>query len=266
MADEPKGQQAPAPVPAEAPEAQPVPAEPTPTPVPTPAGPTLEQLANELAEAKQLISQANERTARAEHEANYTRNLIEQFGKGRPAAETTPQVPEFSDDEWLVNPGKAAQKLVAVIREQDRAEREKEKREQYVERAKSLFEEGKKTAASQGGKVIRGIEDDIANEIQRGVISGAINPESAKDQNLWEMTGMAIRYARGERNFDKYFGQERSPMSPVHTETPTAGGPPKDVVTLTDEERFTAKSWGITEEQMLAQKKQSMSEKERLAR
>lgn len=252
MDEETQGQQAPVVAPVEAPATQPVPAEQTPTPQPAPAGRTVEQLAAELSEKEALIQQALERAARAEHEATYTRNLIEQFGRGRPAQEPTQPEVEVTDDEFLTNPAKATAKIVGGLLQRERAEREIEKKQQYVERAKSLFETGRKTATTQLGKLAQGIESEISREIQQGIISGAIHPDAATDPDLWAVTALAYRYkVRGERNFDRYFGSTHSGMAPTHQEVPTASTPPRAGTNLSPEQEEIISRAGITREQFI---------------
>lgn len=262
------GQPAPAPAPVEAPVAQPAPAEPTPSPAPVQAGKSVETLVAEMEEMRRQTQQALEKAARAEHEASYMRTLIEQQNREtKPTAEAVPEVPPVSDDEFLTNPAKATAKIVSYFREQDKKEQEKKAREQYVERAKSLYETGRKQATTQLGKLLGGIENEVSLAVQQGVISGAITPEQAQDPDVWSMTAIAYRFKeRGERNFDKYFSTAPTPPPPSYTEVPSPGAPPRDVVMLSEEERLTARQWGISDEQYLAQKKRSIEEQTRLAR
>lgn len=269
MPDEPTGQPAQVVPPADvavpttppAPETQPA------TPQAPPAGRSVEEVLSELQEAKSLIQQANERAARAEHEAQYTRNLIEQFGKGKTAQEPVPAVPDVSDDEFLTNPAKATTKIIQAFREQDRQERERKEREQYVERAKSQFETGRKQATTQLGKLAQGIENEIASEIQQGIISGAIHPDAATDPDLWAVTALAYRYkVRGERNFDRYFSSGHTAMAPVHQETPTASTPPRAEMTLSPEQEELISRAGITREQFIEAMKKERGISETRAR
>lgn len=255
MADELTGQPAQAATPAEptstVPAAQPAPEPQPPTPsAPVGGGPSLESVLAELNAAK-------ERAARAEHEALYTRNLIEQLNQGkREPAPTVPAEPPVTDDEFLTNPAKATAKIVAFYQEREKAEREQEKRSQYVERARELFETGRKTVVTPTNKLVHGIEDAIAAEIQNGIINGVIDPTAATDPDLWNVTALAYRYkALGERNFDKYLGSTTQGMAAGHQETPTPGAPPKAAPVLTSEERAGARFFGVTDEQWTATKK-----------
>lgn len=236
--------------------AQPPLAEQTPTPPPVPAGRSVDELSNEIAELRRQNDEIADRAARAEHEASYTRNLIETFrqGQARPT-EQVPDVPQITDDEFLTNPAKATTRLIEAQFARERADRDKRDREQYVERAKSLYESGKKSAFEKGGKLYSGIEREVADEIQRGVISGAIQPDSVTDPNLWAVTAMAIRYTtRGERSFDKYFSDKPTPMAPAHQETPTPSGPPQVKTTLTETELAWASYLGGDAEKWAAAK------------
>lgn len=229
------------------------PAEPTPTPPKPSGGRSVDELFNEMEELKRTNAELADKAARAEHEATYTRNLIETLRTDRPQrAEPKHEVPQISDDEFLTNPAGATVKVIDAYFQRERAERERRDLEAKVERAKSLFETGKRSAFEKGGKLFQGIENEVAQEIQRGMISGAIQPEAATDPTLWEVTAMAIRYAnRKERSFDKYFADHRTPMSPGHQETPTPSGPPKAEMTLSPEQEELISRTGITREQFL---------------
>src|SRR5574343_1365960 len=88
-----------------APAVVPEPVAPAPTEAP-PArygGKSPEELAQELESSQARIQELADRAARAEYEASYTRNLMEQFGQNRRPPEATPQTPEVTDDEILQN-------------------------------------------------------------------------------------------------------------------------------------------------------------------
>lgn len=227
----------------------------TPTP-PAAGGPSLETMFSKLQELERSNAELAERAARAEHEANYTRNLVDTFRQGAmEQKETAPQVPDITDDEFLQNPGKAIDKKISALFEREKAEREREKQVAYVERAKNLFETGSKTAADKLGKLMSGIEPEVKQYVQQGIISGSIDPEAAQNPDLWAATAITLRYIKGERSLDKYFGETRVGMAPTYTETPTAGSPPQVTVALTDAEKATARYFGVTDEQYLAAKK-----------
>lgn len=230
------------------------PAEPTPTPPQPSGGRSVDELFNEMEELKRLNAELADKAARAEHEATYTRNLIENLRTDRPQRETEqkPAPIDISDDEYLTAPGKAMSRGFMALEERLMGALQRRELEAKVERAKSLFETGKRSTLEKGNKLFQGIENEVAQEIQRGIISGAIQPEAATDPTLWEVTAMAIRYAnRKERSFDKYFAEHKTPMSPGHQETPTPSGPPKAEMTLSPEQEELISRTGITREQFL---------------
>jgi len=227
---------------------------PTPTPQPS-GGRSVEELFNEMEELKRTNAELAEKATRAQYEAEYTRNLIDTFRQGGKQQQETPAIPEITDDEFLQNPGRTIDKKITALWDRERAEREKEKQAAYVERAKNLFETGAKTAQDKLGKLLSGIDGDVREQIKQGIISGAIDPEAATDTDLWTVAALAYRYkVKGERNFDKYFGETRTGMSPSYTETPTAGMPPKDVPVMSEEDKAGARFFGQTDEQWLAAK------------
>jgi hypothetical protein len=247
---------------------------PTPAP-PAGGGKTLEQLSQDVEEYARLAQEASDRAARAEHDALLQRNIIEQLGlqKGQ-QQEEAPLDLGVTDDEYLTNPVKASAKITSKIVEsyfaKERQERDKERVSQYVESARSAYETGKATALKANPTLYRGIQADIEREVLNNVQASlkAGQPVDAavlSNPRYWEAAALAYRVMNGE-DVSKYYTKTHNPMSPVHQETPTAGGPPQDVVTLSEEERYTARAWGITDEQYMAQKKRSLEEKARLAR
>lgn len=257
------GQPAAQPVPPVVPVVQPTPTE----PAPGGAGKTVEQLETELQEKQRLVDEALERAARAEHEATYSRNLYEQSGRQKPTEE--PEKPIFTDEEFITSPATALNKVARQIEGRLTAELDRRDNLQKAERAKENFIAGRKVAVEKFPKLMAGIENRVANEVAKGLIDGVISYESTLDPKLWATTAMTIRFAEsGETDLNKYFGGESRvvPVKAGYTETPTASAPSKNEVVLSDDDRATARSWKITDEQMLAEKKRSIEEKTRLAR
>jgi hypothetical protein len=246
---------------------------PTPAP-PAGGGKTLEQLSQDVEEYARLAQEASDRAARAEHDALLQRNIIEQLGLQKGRQEENPPQDDFpvADDDFLT--GKSFKTGVQWMESRLRAEREKEKAVQYVTSARTGFEQGKVAATKANPNLYRGIEhlveSSILSQVQEAYKAGnPIDPEALRNQEFWDLAAIAHRYTNGEPLkviLSKYFADRHNPMAPVHQETPTAGGPPQDVVTLSEEERYTARAWGITDEQYMAQKKRSLEEKARLAR
>jgi hypothetical protein len=233
------------------------------TPVPVPpsgGGKTLEQFAQEVEEKDALIAQVNERAARAEHEAHLTRNLVEQFarGQGRPQ-EQAPTAPEVSDDEFLANPAKATSRIIESYFARDKVEREQEKTRQYVDTARTAYEEGKAGAIKANPGLYRGIEADLSREVLNSVQSSLragqpVDASALKNPKYWEAAAVALRIMNGE-DVSKYYERKvHTPMTPTHTETPTAGGPPQAVSVLSESDKAGARFFGVTDEQWLATK------------
>ena len=229
-------------------------------------GKTVEDLAREMVEKDSYISEVNERASRAEHEAMLTRNLVEQFsrGQGRPQ-ENVPTQPEVSDDEFLTNPAKATSKIIESYFARDRAEREQEKVRSYVDTARTSYESGKAEALRTNPGLYRGIEADLSREVlnivQASLRAGQpIETSALRNPKYLEAAAVAMRIMNGE-DVSKYYERKvHTPMTPTHQETPTAGGPPQVVVTLTPEQREAARSWNLTDEQFLASLKKVREE------
>jgi hypothetical protein len=245
------------PEPSSGPPAEPqTPQEPTPTPAsPVGGGKTLEQLSQEVEEQARLVQDANNRAARAEHDAMLQRNLIEQLGLQRARKqEEVLEVPEVSDDEFLTNPAKATSKIIEGYFVRDRKEREREKVEQYVNTARTAYESGKSEAIKANPNLYRGIETDLSREIftsiQSSLKSGQpVDVSAIRNPRYWEAAAIAMRIMNGE-DVSKYY-RHSTPMTPSHTETPTAGLPPKAEMTLTPEQEEIISKGNITREQFM---------------
>ena len=247
-----------------APVTQQAPPETTPTTAP-PAGTDdeLGRLKSEIAERDAQIASVTERASRAEHESMLTRNLVEQFARtqGRPQ-ETVPQDPETTEDEYLRNPAKATSKIVSTQLEtyfaRDRAEREREKAEQYVNTARTAYEQGKTEALKANPNLYRGIEADLSREVlntvQASMRSGQpVDSSALRNPKYWEAAAVAMRIMNGD-DVSKYYTRSNQPMTPTHQETPGPGGVPKAVPNLSESDRAGARFFGLTDEQWLATK------------
>ena len=218
----------------------------------------MEELASEMEEKDAYIAQVNERAARAEHEAMLTRNLVEQFARDRgPVQDEVPAVPNVTDDEFLTNPAKATGKIIESYFARDRQEREKERVNQYVNSARSAYETGKDKALKANPNLYRGIEADISrevlNNVQNSLKSGQpVDTTVLENPRYWEAAALAYRVMNGEDVSKFYAPRQHSPMAPVHTETPGAGGPPRSETTLTPEQEELISRGNITREQFMA--------------
>lgn len=243
-------------VPSEPVEQQAPPAVPTPTPQTSVGGKSVEQLSAEVEEYQRLATDASERAARAEHEASYTRNLIEAFKQERmkPTGDV-PAAPEVTDEEFLTNPAKATARMFESYMSKERQERERRDREQYVNYARSAYEEGKGAAFKADPNLFKGIEQDVAREVfnfvQTSVINGQpVDVAALKNPNYWKAAAHAYRLMRGE-DMSKYYTKHVTPTTPVHTETPTTAGPSKSEITLTPEQEALISKAGIKREQFI---------------
>ena len=240
------------------------PAEPqTPPEVPTPqpsapagGGDGMEKLSARLEELERIAGEAQDRAARAEHEARLAYNLREQFGLQRgKTQEDVPESPPVSDDEFLTNPAKATAKVYEFFREKDRKERERERVTTYVETARTAYERGKQEAMKANPALYRGIESDISREVLSNVQSSLqtgqpVDAAILSNPRYWEAAALAMRVMNGE-DVSKYYQRSHAPVAPSHTETPTAGGPPKAATTLSPEQEELIARGNITREQFL---------------
>ena len=241
--------EAPAPAPVE----QPAPAEVPEAPPTKYGGKTLEELTQEAEQKDRYISELAERAARAEHEATFTRNLIEQFGMAKnKQVETPAEAPEVTDDEFLTNPAKATSKIIESYFARDRAERERKEKEQYVQYAKSNYESGRNTALKQSPRLFQGIEADVSREVFSAFEQNKVTADALRDPNFWEATAAIIRFTKGERNLEKYYHSTPKPMTATPTETPSPSTPPKGDESITPEQEELIRRTGITRERFLA--------------
>ena len=213
-------------------------------------GKTADQLAAELSEASELIHETQERLARMEHDRELERQM-----RANLTAERVPEAPEIDfdklDGEFLTSPGRAMAKILDARLDKERKEREREKVTQYIASARTSFESGKEAAVKANPGLFKGVAEDISREIlgnvQNGLQQGLpVDSDILRNPKYWEAAAVAYRIMNGE-DVSKYYGGTRTGMTPAHTETPTAGNPPQAVVSLTDEEKWTAKQWGVSD-------------------
>jgi hypothetical protein len=232
-------------------------------------GKTVEDLAREMEEKDSYISQVNERAARAEHEAQLTRNLVEQFarGQGRPQEQVpvAPDEPPIGDDDLISNPKAVFVKGFQWMESKMRAEREQEKRGQYVNTARTAYENGKAAALKSNPKVFQGIESKVSegmlDNVKRSLDAGnPVDIESLNNPKMWEAAAIAYRISEGEDLMSiasKYYDTRKAtvPMTPTHTETPSAGTPPQAEMPLTPEQEFIISKGHITREAFMEARK-----------
>lgn len=223
-------------------------------------GKSPDELAQELEASQARIQELADRAARAEYEASYTRNLMDQFGQNRRQPEATPQTPEVTDDEFLQNPAKATAKIVQHYFQMDKAERDRREKEQYIQSAKANYESGRNLAMRQNPKVFSGIEADVSKEVFSAFEKGMVNADALRDPGFWEASAAIIRFAKGERNLEKYYHSQPTPVAPAHTEVPNASIPPKAEVPWTQEDEAASKYFGLTKEAWIKAREARKSE------
>ena len=142
-----------------------------------------------------------------------------------------------------------------------RAEREQEKRGQYVSAAQSAYETGKSAALKSNPRIFQGIESKIADGVLDNVknslrTGNPVDVDTLRSQKFWESAAVAYRLSKGEDLMSiatKYYGERKvhTPMTPTHQETPTAGTPPKAEMTLSPEQEELISKGNITREQFM---------------
>ena len=229
----------------------------TPQPqAPSGGGKSAEQLAAELQEASELIRETQDRLARMEHQAELERQMRANLTAGR-GQEPEPEVDyDKLDGEFLTSPAKAMAKILDARLAKEKQEREREKVAGYISSARTRFEAGKSEAVKANPALFRGISEDISREILGNVQSGLqagqpVDSEILGNPKYWEAAAVAYRIMNGE-DVSKFYGGTRTPMAPVHTDVPTAGGPPQAANQLTREQEELIASGVITREQFLA--------------
>jgi hypothetical protein len=228
--------------------------------VPVGTDTNLESLRAEIAERDAQIAAVTERASRAEHESMLTRNLVEQFARtqGRPQ-EAAPAEPAITDDEYLSHPAMATSKIVRSQLDtyfaRDKAEREREKTEQYVNTARTAYEQGKAEALKANPNLYRGIETDLSREVlntvQASLKSGApVDASALRNPKYWEAAAVAMRIMQGD-DVSKYYVRSNQPMTPAHQEVPGPGVVPKAEMTLSPEQEELISRGNITREQFM---------------
>jgi hypothetical protein len=221
-------------------------------------GKTAEQLAAELSEASELIHQTQERLARMEHDRDLERQMRTNLTAER-GREPVPEIDyEKLDNEYMQSPARATAKIVESQFAKLREEQTRERTAQYVTSARSAFESARDSAVKANPTLFKGILEDVSREIIGNVDAGLrsgqpVDVEILRNPKYLEAAAVAYRIMSGE-DVSKYYGATRTPMTSPYTETPTAGGPPQAVVSLTEEEKWTAKFLGGTPEQWAAAK------------
>jgi len=221
---------------------------------PTGGGKSAEQLAAELNEIQESFRETQERLSRMEHDRELERQMRTNL-----TAERGPQEPpeiDFDklDGEFLTSPGRAMAKILDARLEKEKRERDREKAAQYIASARTSFESGKEAALKTNPNLFKGISEDISREIlgnvQQGFQSGQpVDSDILRNPKYWEAAAVAYRIMNGE-DVSKYYGGARTPMTPGHTETPTAGSPPQAATLTPEQEELIAKGH-VTREQFL---------------
>jgi len=221
---------------------------------PTGGGKSAEQLAAELNEIQESFRETQERLARMELDRELERQMRANLTADRGQAPEPELDYDKLDGEFLTSPGRAMAKILDARLEKEKRERDKERVAQYVASARTSFESGKETAVKTNPNLFKGISEDISREILGNVQSGLqqgqpVDVEILRNPKYWEAAAVAYRIMNGE-DVSKYYGGTRTPMTPAHTETPSAGNPPQ-AATLTPEQEELIARGHITREQFL---------------
>ena len=239
--------------------------------LPAGGGKTADQLAAELSEASELIHETQERLARMEHDRELERQMRANLTADRGREQEPPEIDyDKLDGEYMQSPSRATAKIVGAQLDRLVQAQEADRTRQYISSARTAFESARDAAVKENPALYKGILEDISRDIIGNVDAGLrskqpVDVEILRNPRYIYAAALAYRAMNGE-DVSKYITQQRTGMTPAHTETPTAGNPPQAVVSLTDEEKWTAKQWGVSETQLLAEKVRATEEKARLAR
>ena len=225
-------------------------------------GKSPEQILAEMAEKDAKLKAAEEEKTRAKHEAEFLASQLEQLRRGtapeaKPVTATT--IPEPTDEEFILRPKEANEKLIRRYLEQDRVERDRQMKEDRDRQARAAFEFGRTKAMREHPQLYQGIEQDVAAAVVGAYQSNQADITQLDKAEFWDNTASFLRLLKGERNLEKYFTNVPSPVSSVPTEHPSTSIPPQEAVTVTDEERYMAKQFNISDERLVELKRQAQA-------
>jgi hypothetical protein len=218
-----------------------------------------EDFTGKFDELQRTISALEERTRRAEHNAEYFRTLVE--GKQEPKkdqVEPESQPSPVSPDEFWKNPVGVFDQLfdrkLETMEKRRKAESEQKERQDMVRKAQDSYNTGWDTSMKRRPALYKGIEDIVRREVYNSLNSGHITPDQARMPEIWDFAANMVRNAQGEYDLTKYYKPTPKAAPPVSTERPGAKVPPKEQPQLSEMEMMVAKAAGQTPEQFIAAK------------
>jgi hypothetical protein len=228
-------------------------------------GKTPEQILAEMAEKDRKLQELAEKESRSKHEAEFLQSQLEQLrrGQSQEAKPSTfqPSIPEPTQEEFILNPKEANEKLIKRYLEQDKVERERQMKDDRDRQARTAFEFGRTRAMRERPGLYNGIEQEVAAAVVGAYQTGQADITQLDKPEFWETTASLMRFLRGERNLEKYYTNVPSPVSSMPTERPTATMPPQEAVSLTENERLMAKNFNVSEERLAELKRKAAAEK-----
>ena len=239
-----------------------------PVPIQTPpqdkfGGKSPEQILAELEEKERQLKDLTERESRSKHEAEFLQSQLEQLRRGpqevKPGA-PEPTIPMPTDEDFILRPREANEKMVRRMLEMDRAERDRATKEERDKQARVSFEFGRTRAFRDHPQLYQGIEQEVAAAVVGAYQSNQADLNQLDKAEFWDNTAGMIRLLKGERNLEKYYTNVPTPVISTPTERPTANMPPQVAVNLTEEEKAMARKFNVTEER-LAELKRNEAER-----
>ena len=216
-------------------------------------GKSPEQILAELEEKERQLKDLTERESRSKHEAEFLQSQLEQLRRGpqevKPGA-PEPAIPMPAEEDFILRPREANEKLVRRMLEMDRAERDKAMKEERDKQARVSFEFGRTRAFRDHPQLYQGIEQDVAAAVVGAYQSNQADVNQLDKTEFWDNTAGMIRFLKGERNLEKYFTNVPTPVTSTPTERPTANMPPQAAVNLTEQEKYMASKFNVTEERL----------------
>jgi hypothetical protein len=217
-------------------------------------GKSPEQILAEMAEKDRKLRELEETSSRSKHEAEFLQSQLEQLrrGQSQEAKPSTfqPSIPEPTQEEFILNPKEANEKLIKRYLEQDKVERERREKDDRDRQARTSFEFGRTRAMRDRPQLYQGIEQEVAAAVVGAYQTGQADINQLDKPEFWETTASLLRFLKGERNLEKYYTNVPSPVSSMPTERPTANIPPQAAVHLTEEEKYMASKFNVTEERL----------------
>jgi len=220
------------------------------------AGKNADELKAIIKDQDSLIGRHGQRVGDLEREVQGLKELADQIrfspGAGQQSqAREAPQPPKPEFD-WT-NPEPYVRDRAAEVARQELAKYDKYRQQQdqvrYYEEAKGNYYDGQKKALGGNPKLFEGIERDVADYMFTTFRAGAIDKDTLRNPDAWELIAKNIRLQRGE--YDRIVPQKPHGMSPQPLDRPSSR-PDSDAdedVVLDEEDREFMKKQGLTEKE-----------------